>query len=273
MGSVGNPFYEEPAARRYNYARSADNKAVRLIFLKGAAKNPDNKTLMRKGRFIWCKNLRYEGTNDRGLREISFTIGKGKKRFTVDEAAVLCLPSGIFVNNNAFFRSYEKVFAGFSSVFCYDKAIRLMMKNSEERWKSIEEFGAYLQAAGPFKIGTLVEARIGYFMPARDELAKKVEQLAQLYCDVRCCHDKKTQLVNVLSHVHGLAIAPAVKELVADFFEWSSDDPNAAHPYGIILGKTRDNSAYSGRELYRVNFGGTIYEKVHPVQMEVINEV
>ena len=45
------------------------------------------------------------------------------------------------------------------------------------------------------------------------------------------------------------------------------------HPYGIIIGPSLDNSDYSGREYYRVKFGATIYEKVHPVQMEIINEV
>jgi len=45
------------------------------------------------------------------------------------------------------------------------------------------------------------------------------------------------------------------------------------HPYGIILASSSDNNDYSGREFYRVKFGGTIYEKVHPVELEIINEV
>jgi len=44
------------------------------------------------------------------------------------------------------------------------------------------------------------------------------------------------------------------------------------HPCGIILGPALDNH-FGGRELYRVRFGDTTYEKVHPVQMEIINEV
>ena len=47
----------------------------------------------------------------------------------------------------------------------------------------------------------------------------------------------------------------------------------ATHPYGIILAPSFNNTDYSGREFYRVRFGGTTYEKVHPVQMEIINEV
>ena len=45
------------------------------------------------------------------------------------------------------------------------------------------------------------------------------------------------------------------------------------HPCGIILGPSRNDNEYVSREFYRVRFGGTTYEKVHPVQMEIINEV
>ena len=36
LGYETNDFYEEFSTRRYNYAHTADTKAVRLIFLKGA---------------------------------------------------------------------------------------------------------------------------------------------------------------------------------------------------------------------------------------------
>jgi hypothetical protein len=45
------------------------------------------------------------------------------------------------------------------------------------------------------------------------------------------------------------------------------------HPCGVILGAAFDTADYLGRQLYRVRFGGTTYEKVHPAQMEIINEV
>ncbi|MCS5550919.1 MAG: hypothetical protein NZ811_05325, partial [Gammaproteobacteria bacterium] len=47
----------------------------------------------------------------------------------------------------------------------------------------------------------------------------------------------------------------------------------AAHPYGIILGPSLVNDVSAGREFYRVRFGATTYESIHPVQMEIINEV
>ena len=33
------------------------------------------------------------------------------------------------------------------------------------------------------------------------------------------------------------------------------------------------NEEFIGREFYRVRFGDTTYERVHPVQLEIINEV
>jgi hypothetical protein len=50
------------------------------------------------------------------------------------------------------------------------------------------------------------------------------------------------------------------------------DRRDKEHPCGIILGPSLDNG-YGGRELYRVRFGDTTYEQVHPVQLEIINEV
>ena len=142
LGPVPNPLFEECATRRYNYARGPDTKAIRLVFLRGVLDDPANQTLIRKGRFIWCKNLRYEGKNSESLRLISFTVDKGQKRFIVAENNVLCLPSGNFVSNNSFFRNLHKIFGSFASVFCYDKALRIMMKNSSGEWDSLKDFTA-----------------------------------------------------------------------------------------------------------------------------------
>ena len=48
---------------------------------------------------------------------------------------------------------------------------------------------------------------------------------------------------------------------------------DAKHPCGIILGPSRTDSDYVGKEFYRVRFGNTTYERIHPTQMEIINEV
>ena len=45
------------------------------------------------------------------------------------------------------------------------------------------------------------------------------------------------------------------------------------HPCGIVLGPSVVENEYVPKEFYRVRFGNTTYERVHPVQMEVINEV
>ena len=86
-----NPYHEDMAMRRYNYSTATDVKCCRLVFLKNVLDNPENKTLVRKGRFIWCKELKYEGRDDKGMRQISFSIDKGHKRFRVSENNFLCV--------------------------------------------------------------------------------------------------------------------------------------------------------------------------------------
>ena len=220
-----NPFYEDFANRRYNYAANDDTRSCRLIFLKDVLTNHDNKTLRRKGRFIWCKKLKYEGKNSEGFREISFTVDKGSKRFQIAENNILCLPSTLCVTNHRYFKSKKKTFFPFSSVFSYKKTLNMMRS---ERKCSTEEFIEIVGADNPFKPGTLVHARQGYFFPEID------------------IHD-----LNKPNHVH----------------------VNDTHPCGIIIGRSFVDSGYVSKEFYRVRFGDTIYEKVHPVQMEIINEI
>ena len=101
-----NPLFEPAAARRYNYATVVKPGVFRCVFLNDTALNPNNKTLVRAGRFIWCKNMQYEGLQSNGLRAVSFTVGKGKKRFTITEDNILCIPGSVFVSNNSFFKNY-----------------------------------------------------------------------------------------------------------------------------------------------------------------------
>tara|TARA_B100000424_G_scaffold248583_1_gene221831 strand:- start:283 stop:984 length:702 start_codon:yes stop_codon:yes gene_type:complete len=212
-------YYEDFACRRYNCSPIRDHEQVRLVFLKDVLKSEGYQTLRRRGRFIWCKNLRYEGRQEEQHRMFSFTVDNGQKRFKVSEQNVLCIPSKAYVHNNRYFRSNLKTFAPFSSVFKYEKSLQMMSKNT---YLSKEAFLQEITKDNPFKSGTLVLPRVGYFFPDRSL-------------------NKKQSLT----------------------------DP---HPCGIILGPSFADP-YLGREFYRVRFGETTYERVHPVQMEIINEV
>jgi hypothetical protein len=90
---------------------------------------------------------------------------------------------------------------------------------------SLEDITQQIQDDNPFRPGTLVAPRLGYFypMPAQP-------------------HSDKPPLADV-------------------------------HPYGIVLSKSFINNEEYGREFYRVRFGDVTYEAIHPVQMEIINEV
>jgi hypothetical protein len=223
-GLIQNHMFEQFSVRRYNYGVSHDKNVCRLVFLKDVLKNKANKTLRRGGRFIWCANLKYEGRNTEGFRQISFTVDKGKKRFLVAENNVLCVPSKIYVNNSRYFRSKVKTFTSFSSVFGYKNTLNMMAKADG---LTLDEFEEKIKSDNPFKPGTLVSPRLGYFFPQIDPNKVDLE----------------------------------IKD-------------DAQHPCGIILGRQfLDDHHYVGKEFYRVRFGDTTYERVHPVQMEVINEV
>lgn len=157
-----NKNYESFANRRYNFSNRRDTKICRFIFLNSVLKNPTNKTLVRDGRFIWCEDLVYEGLGEDGLRHISFSIEKGKKRFIVSEKDMLCIPSKSFVNNHKFFRSKEKVFKGFSSALSYENTLKMMAKSAN---CSLEDISNRISLDNPYKPGTLVSPRIGYFYP------------------------------------------------------------------------------------------------------------
>ena len=217
-----NPFYEDMSTRRYNYGNGDDTSSCRMIFLKGVLEEQRNKTLVRTGRFIWCKSLKYEGATPRGYRQLSFTVDNGHKRFYISEKNILCLPSKTFINNNLYFRQKGATFNAFASAFSYKGALKLM---AIENKCPVEDLMERIRSDNPYKPGTLVAARQGYFYP-------------------------ETLTTSRATLLYG-------KE----------------HPYGIIVGSSFNGGGDTGREFYRVKFGATTYERVHPVQMEIINEV
>ncbi len=121
-----NIFFETLSHRRYNPSPIDDKDACRLTFLNSVLQDPVNKTLCRQGRFLWCKNLQYEGRSAEGYRRASFTVDKGNKRFFVTERDMLCIPSKLFVHNNRYFRSKLKTFTAFSTIFGYRNTIKMM---------------------------------------------------------------------------------------------------------------------------------------------------
>ena len=270
-----NKYFERLAARRYNYATRDVVGAVRLVFLKDVAKDKTNKTLVRNGRFIWCKNLKYEGRNDAGYRMVSFTINKGNKRFCVSEQHVLAIPNNIYIHNNSFFRKYDKIFVSFSSVFDYREAARIMKRQDDGDWEDVDDFLDYLRCETPFRPGTLVKARRGMFFPNLKKLQSTMKELTNEFCISQGLLKHSSRLNDYLAgrpHSY-MSDDKELMKVVCQFNDWCQDKPQAVHPVGVVLGRARNVSPHSGRELYRVSFANTIYEDVHPIQMEVLNEV
>ena len=214
-----NPYYEEFSQRRFNYSPVLDKEKFRFVFLKDVLSDPSNKTLVRRGRFVWCHSLGYEGRNKRGLRVVSFSVDRGQKRFAVPENNILSVPSKIYVSNNRYFRTKDKTFNSFSSVFSHRNCVQSMAKNGGH---DLEQFKKIISSDDVYKPGSLVAPRLGYFFP-----------------------EIKPGMENSLDN---------------------------EHPCGVILGPSFVDD-FIGREFYRVRFGDHTYERVHPIQMEIINEV
>lgn len=268
-----NQYFDRFAARRYNYALKHTPGAVRLVFLKSVIKDKRNKTLSRDGRFIWCKNLRYEGQDESGYRTVSFNIGNGNKRFKVSELDVVAIPNNIFINNNSYFKKYNKVLSSFSSVFEYQDALKLMKKNDDNQWSSLEEFYQFIKSESPYQPGTLISPRRGLFFPKLSVFQQKIDELVTKFCFENNLNNRRQELKTYLSGRDYITRDKKLLDLFNKFNDWCSQEQSAVHPVGIVLGRARDVSPHSGRELYRVSFAETIYEKIHPIQMEVINEI
>jgi hypothetical protein len=270
-----NIYFERFAARRYNYAHSPPTGAVRLVFLKKVADNKNNKTLARNGRFIWCKDLKYEGRNNKGYRMVSFRIGKGNKRFHISEQDVVAIPHNIYINNNSFFRKYNKIFSSFASIFDYREAVKIMRRNDDGQWKDLDDFMDYLRCETPFRPGSLVRARKGMFFPKLSKLQETMKELTEEFCASQGLLKYSSRLNDYLAgRPHSYTSDDKeLMNVVCQFNDWCQDKPQAEHPVGVVLGRSRNVSPHSGRELYRVSFAETIYEEVHPIQLEVVNEV
>ena len=175
-----NPYYEYLANRRYNFSATQDETQFRFVFLKSILKNPESKTLVRKGRFIWCSSLKYEGLHHDGFRQISFTVDRGSKRFVASERDVLCVPSDNFINNNRVYGGKQKVFRGFSSVFSYKNTLDAMARSGNI---PTDELLRATELDNPYKPGTLVIPRLGYFYPVAQP-NQKIDQRQEYPCGI-----------------------------------------------------------------------------------------
>ena len=270
-----NKYFERLAARRYNYATKNIIGSLRLVFLKGVTENKNNKTLFRDGRFIWVKNIKYEGRDAEGYRNVSFTISNGNKRFIVSERYMLAIPNNIYINNNSFFKKYNRIFVSFSSLFNCREAAKMMKRNDDNNWEDIDCFMEHLKSESPFRPGTLVRPRRGLFFPKLSNLQQKMEDLTTDFCSSSGLWQHSKRLNQYLAgrpHTY-TSQDSELMSIVERFNEWCEGKPEAIHPVGVVLGPARGISPHSGRELYRVSFAETIYEELHPIQLEIINEV
>lgn len=169
--SLDNPFYEPFTRRRYNPIRSDDSGRIRLVFLNRTIdKYPDYRTLVRKGRPVWCENLSFEGTKE-GQRFFGFSLKGGKKRFTVSDSYCFLLPSRLYVFPSwpSKLGSSKSICSRLGTVFGYPPAIKMMYNRIENSTETLDEFSQRINSLSPYKPGTLVSPRLGLFRPMHND--------------------------------------------------------------------------------------------------------
>lgn len=238
-----NPFYEPALARKYNHSTRAGSPAVRTVFLKSVveAQPKDGTRLFNKGKPLWCFNLKYEGiSSDSGYREVSFTLSeKSRKRFIAGEQDFLVVPARVRIYPK-FLDNFKQRCSNFGSLFAYEPATHMMWKNSKE--ESYKNFLAKLQEDNPLKAGTLVQARMGFFNPWL----------------------KKSLLVQNLKRKFQQRKLTEIK----DFSDWCKSEENTVPP-GVIISVNGAVNLYA-KERYTVQFGGTVYDDLHPNEIKII---
>jgi hypothetical protein len=261
-----NESWEEISHRRYNYSSSDDVHAVRLLFPKIILEeHPHYKTLVRKGRAIWCYGLKYEGVSAKGYRQVSFHLKGGQKRFLVEERYALCVPSKASVIPRPW-RSNSEVFKPFGALFAYESALQLMYTHTTAAIPSYNEFIEQVKADCPFKPGVLVRPRLGYFYPRLDRQEQLIE-LADTYLQSRSHSFIPVREIKEYLNGTTLCIPPPG---FSDFRKWLHTSQEATHPYGLILASPPSSTKSFAERFYRISFGKHIYENIHPFELEII---
>jgi len=81
-------------------------------------------------------------------------VDRGQKRFAVPENNILSVPSKIYVSNNRYFRTKDKTFNSFSSVFSHRNCVQSMAKNGGH---DLEQFKKIISSDNVYKPGSLQE--------------------------------------------------------------------------------------------------------------------
>ena len=100
-----------------------------------------------------------------------------------------------------------------------------------------------------------------------------MKELVDSFCADNYCREHNQALQTYLSGRDYITTDNNLQQLFDSFTRWCDSKPEADHPVGVVIGRSRSTSPYSNKELYRVSFADTIYEDIHPIQMEVLNEV
>ena len=247
-----NPFFENALARKYNHSKRAGSDAIRMVFLNSLLRDCSKyDRLVKGGKPLWCFSIKYEGIcNKTGYRQISFTLSKkSKKRFQVGEQHILVIPSRVRIYPK-FWDSYKQRCSNFGSVFSYAPLVTMMWASSKEFLSGLprSDFLKRIENDSPFKVGALVEPRIGLFSPWL----------------------KRSSLIKSLKQKHELSAANQ-----PDFEKWCREADENVVPPGVIISRDSHGHGdlktnYYGKERLKVQLGGQIFEDLHPNELNII---
>ena len=238
-----NPFYEPALARKYNHSTRAGSPAIRVVFLNSIMTQEPavGKRLQNNRNPFWCFNMSYEGVSkETGYRKVSFTLAENSQKiFIVEEQHILVVPARVRIYPK-FYDNFKQRCSSFGSLFAYEPATHMMWKNSD--FKLYEDFLSEIQKDNPLKAGTLVKPRMGLFSPWLKK-SLLVQNLKRKF--------QKRSLTDI-----------------NDFSEWCNSEENIVPP-GVIMSVNGAINLYA-KEKYRVQFGGAVYDDLHPNEVTII---
>jgi hypothetical protein len=276
-----NPMYEPLTRRRYNYSKIIDTNRVRIVFLSRLAEQkPDYKTLIRDGKPLWCHEMRYEGIIENN-RAFSFRLdGAKNKRFVVTEDFALLIPQRVFIDHTVSARFTPRTpYSQFGSVFRYDNCRQMMYKNrvEEHRHFSFVEFCNLLDNDCQIKVGNLVKPRVGLFSPTRQRVMRTgkigvniLQRMLDTYKSKIGPTDHNT-LCEVVQLDANLELNQREASILDKFLNWCMTSDEVLFPFGLVIARESSiNDGLFGKELYTVRFGPNQYDKIHPIELEVV---
>tara|TARA_R100000322_G_C5357740_1_gene170108 strand:- start:98 stop:568 length:471 start_codon:yes stop_codon:yes gene_type:complete len=155
----------------------------------------------------------------------------------------------------------------------------MMYRNraEEHRHFSFAEFCSLLDNDCQINIGDLVKPRVGLFSPIRQRVMKTgkigvniLQKMLDTYKTKVGPADHHT-LCQVVQLDANIQLNQREASILDKFLNWCMTSDEVLFPFGLVIARESSlNDGLFGKELYTVRFGPNQYDKIHPIELEVV---